>query len=231
LKTPLGWLALAVVGLAVTWGRRAQLAYWLPLAFAFGILIPAMFSHVNIGLRHVLPIFAGLAIVAAVGLARLLEHAVNAKWAGPLAVLLLAWITVSGIAHHPDYLSYFNEIGGDHPERIVVDSDLDWGQNIVRLSRRLKELGAAQVAFSDMNLHARQLQFWPGLPPVQEINPMRPTEGWSAISPTLWMLRWANYRDPRVQPWFAYYRPVEKVGTLWLYYLPPGTLQRNQLGQ
>ena len=68
---------------------------------------------------------------------------------------------------------------------------------------------------------------------MQEINPLRPTEGWSAVSPSLWMLRQygLNYRDPRVQPWFAYYRPVEKVGTLWLYYLPPGSSQRNQLGQ
>jgi hypothetical protein len=232
-KTPLGWLALAGIGLAVAWGRRGKLAYWLPLAFALGILVPAMFSHVNIGLRHILPIFAALAIVAAVGMQRLLERAATAKWAGAIALVLLAWIAISGITHHPDYLSYFNELGGARPERIVVDSDLDWGQNIVRLSHRLKELGATQVAFSDMNLRPRQLAYWPGLPPVQEINPLRPTEGWSAVSPSLWMLRQygLNYRDPRVQPWFAYYRPVEKVGTLWLYYLPPGSLQRNQFGQ
>ncbi len=230
-KTPLAWLLLAGFGLGVVWGRRMQLAYWLPVAFALGVLLPAMTSHVNIGLRHILPIFAGLAIVAAIGLQRLLERGHTAKWAGPLALVLVAWIAISGIAHHPDYLSYFNELAGDHPERIVVDSDLDWGQNIVRLSRRLKELSATQVAFTDFNLKPKNLMYWPGLPPVQEINPLRPTEGWSAISPTLWMLRWANYRDPRVQPWFAYYRPVEKVGTLWLYYLPPGSLQRNPLGQ
>uniref|UniRef100_Q01VC4 Glycosyl transferase, family 39 n=1 Tax=Solibacter usitatus (strain Ellin6076) TaxID=234267 RepID=Q01VC4_SOLUE len=232
-KTPLGWLALAIFGLAVAWGRRVRLAYWLPVAFSLGVLVPAMFSHVNIGLRHILPIFASLAILAAIGLARLLERGYTAKWAGPLAVALLAWIAISGIAHHPDYLSYFNELAGDRPERIVVDSDLDWGQNIVRLSRRLKELNATQVAFTDFNLRPKNLAFWPGLPPVQEINPLRPTEGWSAVSPSIWMLRQygLNYRDPRVQPWFAYYRPVEKVGTLWLYYIPPGSSQRNQLGQ
>ena len=232
-KTPLAWLALAGFGLAVSWGRRVQLAYWLPVAFALGVLLPAMTSHVNIGLRHILPIFAALAIVAAIGLQRLLEHAATAKWAGPLALALVAWIAISGIAHHPDYLSYFNELAGDRPERIVVDSDLDWGQNLVRLSARLKELNATQIAFSDFNLSRKRLMYWPGLPPVQEINPLRPSEGWSAISPSLWMLNQygLNYRDPRVQPWFAYYRPVEKVGTLWLYYLPPGSLQRNQLGQ
>jgi 4-amino-4-deoxy-L-arabinose transferase-like glycosyltransferase len=233
-KTPLAWLALAGFGLAVAWGRRVQVAYWMPVAFALGILVPAMTSNVNIGLRHILPIFAALAIVAGIGLQRLLERGARAKWALPLAGVLVAWIAISGATHHPDYLSYFNELAGDHPERIVVDSDLDWGQNIVRLARRLKELDARQVAFTDFNLRPQNLTYWPGLPPVQEINPLRPTEGWSAVSPSLWMLRQygLNYRDPRVQPWFAYYRPVEKVGTLWLYYLPPGSLQRdNRLGQ
>ena len=230
-KTPLAWLVLAGFGLAVSWGRRAKLAYWLPVAFAMGVLFPAMTSHVNIGLRHVLPIYAALAILAAIGLARLLERGYRAKWAAPLALAMMAWITVSGLAHHPDYLSYFNELAGGHPERIVVDSDLDWGQSTVRLARRLKELNATQVAFTDFNLRARNLMFWPGLPPVQEINPLLPTEGWSAVSPSLWMLRQygLNYRDPRVQPWFVYYRPVEKVGPLWLYYLPPGTLPRTQV--
>lgn len=232
-KTPLAWLLLTGFGLVVSWGRRAQLAYWLPVAFALGVLLPAMTSHVNIGLRHILPIFSALAIVAAIGLQRLLERGYTAKWAGPLALALVAWVAISGMAHHPDYLSYFNELGGDHPERIVVDSDLDWGQNIVRLSRRLKDLNATQVAFTDFNLRPKNLMYWPGLPPVQEINPLRPTVGWSAVSPSLWMLRQygLNYRDPRVQPWFAYYRPVEKVGTLWLYNLSPEDVQRYRLGQ
>jgi hypothetical protein len=226
LKTPLGLLALAGFGLAVSWGRRARLAYWLPVAFAAGVLLPAMTSHVNIGLRHILPILAGVAILAAIGLERLLERGFTAKWAGPLAVVVVGWIAVSGFAQHPDYLAYFNELAGSRPERIVSDSDFDWGQNIVRLAGRLKELGANQVAFSDFNLPPKELMFWPGLPNVRDIDPLRPTEGWTAVSPSLWMLRQygLDYRDPRVQPWFVYFRPVEKVGTLLLYYVPPGTL-------
>ena len=105
-KTPLAWLALAVFGLAVSWGRRAKLAYWLPVAFALGVLLPAMSSHVNIGLRHVLPVYVALAIVAAIGLARLLERANTAKWAGPLAVVLVAWIAISrtGVLSRPALL-------------------------------------------------------------------------------------------------------------------------------
>ena len=38
-KTPLAWLAAVGFGLAVWWSKRAQLAYWMPVAFALGILL------------------------------------------------------------------------------------------------------------------------------------------------------------------------------------------------
>jgi hypothetical protein len=201
----------------------------MPVAFAAGILLPSMTSHVNIGLRHILPIFTGLAVLAGIGLLRLLERAPAAKWAGPLASVLVLWLVVSGAMQHPDYLSYFNELAGSSPERIVVDSDLDWGQNIVRLQHRLKQLGAAQVAFGDVNLHSNHLMVWPGLPRVTNLDAFRPVEGWTAVSPTMWMLRKYGLatRDLRAVPWWAYYHPVEKVGTLWLYYIPPGSLQQT----
>jgi len=228
-KTPLAWLAAVGVGLAVCWARRAQLAYWMPAAFGAGVLLPAMTGQVNIGLRHILPIFAALAILAGLGMLRLLERAAHARWAGPLAAVLVLWMAVSGALQHPDYLAYFNELAGSTPERIMVDSDLDWGQNIIRLERRLRQLGATQVAFSNMNVHVDRLMVWPGLPPVRELDAFHPVEGWTAVSPTLWMLRkyGLSTRPLSVPPWWAYYHPVEKVGTLWLYYLPPGSLTRT----
>jgi 4-amino-4-deoxy-L-arabinose transferase-like glycosyltransferase len=226
-KTPLGWLAAVGFGLAAWWGKRAQLAYWMPVAFAAGILLPSITSHVNIGLRHILPIFTGLAILAGLGVLRLLERAARARWAGPLAAVLVLWVAVSGALQHPDYLSYFNQLAGSAPEQIVVDSDLDWGQNTIRLQRRLRELGAGQVTYTDMNLRPNQLMVWPGLPLVRNLDAFRPVEGWTAVSPTMWMLRkyGLSTRNLSVAPWWAYYRPVEKVGTLWLYYVPPGSLR------
>jgi len=108
----------------------------------------------------------------------------------------------------------------------LLDSDLDWGQNTIRLARRLRELGATHVAFSEFSFTAQQLMQWPGLPPVQPINPFVPAEGWNVVSPTRWMLRRYGITDAR-QPWFPYLRPVEKVGSLWLYYVPPGSVRRQ----
>ena len=94
-KAPLGWLLLVLLGVGVCVARRARLVYWLPLAFSAGILIPAMTSHVNIGLRHILPIFTGLSVVAAIGLMFLLERA---KWTAVAAAVLVGWIAISGAA-------------------------------------------------------------------------------------------------------------------------------------
>ena len=89
------------------------------------------------------------------------------------------------------------------------------------LARRLREIGATQVAFSEFSFTAQQLMQWPGLPPVRPINALVPAPGWNVVSPTRWMMRRYGLTDPNRQPWFAYYRPVEKVGSLWLYYVQP----------
>ena len=135
-------------------------------------------------------------------------------------------MTVSGALRHPDYIAYFNEFVGDHPEHVLVDSDLDWGQDTILLARRLRELGANQVSFRTLNLTADRLVVWPGFPPVRDINPLKPAEGWTAVSPTIWMIRQygLEHRFPNLQPWFVYLHPVEKVGSLFLYYVPPGSI-------
>jgi hypothetical protein len=91
----------------------------------------------------------------------------------------------------------------------------------------LREVGATQVAFSEFSFTAQQLMQWPGLPRVQPVNPLAPAEGWNVVSPTRWMLRRYGITDDRT-PWFPYFRPAEKVGALWLYYFPPGTVRRPQ---
>jgi hypothetical protein len=225
-KIPIAWLLLAAIGIGVSLTRRARLAYWMPIAFAAGVLIPGMTSHVNIGLRHILPIFSGLAILAGLGLLKLIEDWPQKKWAGGLAAVLCLWLVVSGALQHPFYLAYFNELAGDHPENIVVDSDLDWGQDTIRLARRLKELGATQVNYNTLNLGPRELVVWPGLPPVKGIDPLKPAEGWTAVSLTILKVSefGLDHRYPNIRPWFTYLQPQERLGGLLLYYVAPGSI-------
>jgi hypothetical protein len=228
-KTPIAILILLGIGLWLTWKHRTELAWTLPLAFALGSLIPGMMGSINIGLRHILPVYVGFAITAAAALAHLARLESSRRWLGMLAFALPAWLAVSGALSHPDYLAYFNEIAASDPERFIVDSDLEWGQSTKLLVRRLKELGADHVNFGVPNGRSDYMRVWPGLPPIVPIRPGFQAEGYTAVNPTV--DRETQYgfyfRSPDLVPWFDRLQPAERVGNLRLYYVPPGSLRRQ----
>jgi hypothetical protein len=225
-KTPIAFLLLTAFGVYCAWRYRANLAYLLPLAFAIGILVPSMAGHVNIGVRHILAIYIGLSVLAAAALVELGGRA--PRWAGGVAVLLIVWLAATGAIHHPDYLAYFNEFVSQ-PDTVLVDSDYDWGQDTKRLAKRLRELGATSVSFGPIGtIDDEFFQIFPGLPPFQHIDPLKPSEGYTAVSPTLWRAYRYEllYEHPNVKLWFEQFQPQERVGSLLLYYIPPGSLRR-----
>jgi hypothetical protein len=220
-KTPLALLVLFFIG-AAAWRNGALRRAYLPLAFAAGILAVAMFSHINIGIRHVMPLYAGMCITAAVGLVRLMESPAR-RWAGWAGLLLIVWYAGSSLISHPDYLPYFNELAGSHPENIVVDSDLDWGQDMKRLGAKLHEVGARQIYLLPMSLGNLEKQF--GFPPVNDnIDALNPSPGWNAVSLTVLKQRRLGMRDryPNLQPWPDRIEGGELIGkSTLLYYFPP----------
>jgi hypothetical protein len=221
-KTPISLLLLTGFGAWLCAKRTAGVGALMPLAFAAGILLPAMMGNVNIGVRHILPVYLAFAVIAAAGLMRV------ARASALAALVLVLWMAVSGAISHPDYLAYFNEFAAGEPEKVLVDSDLDWGQSTKPLARRLKELGATQVNFGVRNGRSTYLETWPGLPKITPIHPAQPAEGWTAVSPTIDKTTQYGlyFRYPNIQPWFDTMRPNERVGAYLLYYVPPGSLRR-----
>jgi hypothetical protein len=218
-KTPLGFLAL--LGIGLVWTLRKGNPFrrgWLPLAFAAGILLAASFSRINIGVRHILPVYIGFSLIAAAAAVRWLEAGATRKWA---AVLLLAWAAISSLLSHPGYIAYFNELAGGEPEKILVDSDLDWGQDLTRLSQRLRELGAQEVFFDPIVI--ADLEGQHGFPRVYSVDLRRPMPGWNVVSPTLWKSQRYGLFDthPELTLWPDRVKPTERVGSLLLYYAPP----------
>jgi hypothetical protein len=218
-KTPVAFLVLLAIG-TYTYCRRFSVAACLPLAFSLGILLPAMASRVDIGVRLILPVYIGFSIVAAVGVDRLLTRASRKLQAA--AIMLLLWLAISGAVSHPDYLSYFNEFAGRNPARILVDSDLDWGQDTKRLGRRLQQLGveeAAVLLIEPLTLPLpteEAVRRFYGLPRVKSIDASSPGEGWTVLSPTV-----VKTLKLPFQPWWDRFPPSERVGALWLYNFPP----------
>jgi hypothetical protein len=222
-KTPIAFLALAAFGAVVALGRFRESggASFHPLGFALAILGVGMAGHINVGLRHILPIYLGLSIVAAMGAVRLYELGRGSGWAKAALVFLVGWFALTSLVDHPDYLAYFNVIAGDEPERIVADSDLDWGQDMTRLGTRLRELGAASVTFRPLVFDYYDKR---GLPPMDFGSPLEPSAGWNAVGLTEWKVLRMGV-DPPATPWpdRTTAKPVERVGkSTLLYYFPPG---------
>ena len=228
MKTPLALLVLLLVGIGVCWRNRRRVAYLMPLAFSLGVLLPAMTGNVNIGVRHVLPVYLAFSVIAAVGLVQLARLSKRSMWAGAAAAGLVLWLAATGALHHPDYIPYFNELVTGQPDRVLCDSDYDWGQDTKRLAARLKQLGATSVNYGYVDSADNAfLEAYPGLPHIRNIHPLHPAEGWTAICPTFDHATQygLEYRYPDIRPWYTYLPVREQVGTIDLRYLAPGSLE------
>ena len=229
-KTPLALLAL----LATAWLLPAANRLWsrraLPVAaFAAGILLVGMASRINIGVRHILPIYIAFSILGAVALSRWFALSDARPWLAALPAVLLLWFAASSLFSHPDYIPYFNELAGSHPENIVVDSDLDWGQDLKRLGTRLSEAHAPELTYNQFN--TGDLEHEHGFPPIREMNLAAPSPGWNAADLTYLKERRLGLYNayPNVRLWPDYIPPTEMVGhSIRLWYFPyPGDRRQS----
>src|SRR5262249_38384766 len=101
-----------------------------------------MSSHVNLGLRHVLPVYPFVFIATGCLLARSRKRWLAPALAGLLACeTLLAW---------PNYIDFFNWAclgwrGGIH---LLGDSNLDWGQDLPALAQWQRDHDNAPIALA-----------------------------------------------------------------------------------
>ena len=147
-------------------------------------------------------------------------HAVTALFrhsrpAAVAAALLVAWVVVDSWRAHPDYMAHFNEFAGSHPENILCESDLDWGQDLHRLSLRLHERGIQEFSiayFGTALLHKADL------PHYELLSPTQPSRGYIAVS--LHHLN-IDYKKNGSFAWLKSYTPVERIGkSIDLFYIP-----------
>jgi len=193
---------------------------WIAGAISASILAVAIPTRINLGIRHVMPMFPFLAIIAAAGLMALLKMRRDVAWPRWAAAATIGYLCISSLAAHPDYISYFNEFVGRNPERLVVDSELDWGQDVKRLAERLRELHATHVAY---RAAYRSEPAAMGFPPTTPGTYDRPEPGWNAVSVSAWKLyRMGLYQSkPGVPTWPDFWTPQERVGkTFLLFYVP-----------
>ena len=106
------------------------------------LLIASATSSVNIGVRHVLPLYPFISALAAEGITSVAAHLWHERriLVCSIVTLIGSWLVFDSCRSHPHYLSHFNELAFGVPERIVIDSDIDWGQGLFELEKTCKEL-------------------------------------------------------------------------------------------
>lgn len=127
-KTPIPLLILALGGLMFVGKAHRALAVMVFGAVVY-LAVFCLLVKVNIGVRHVLPIYPVLIILAAVAAHRLLE--LPGRAGHVLVIVLLAWYAAEAVRIYPNYEQYFNQLAGG-PEngwRVLGNSNVQWGQD------------------------------------------------------------------------------------------------------
>ncbi len=217
----LAYLRLTIGGLRKRW--RLTIDHWQLAIFlllpAFGYFAIALTTDINLGYRHLLPILPFLYVFIAATLPHLKFTIYNSKF----TILPLLWLLAIALWLHPYYLAYFNLFAGgpDGGWRYLVDSNLDWGQDLGNLKEWMDENGVNHVWLSYFGegrpeyygINYTGLDSWPPRlmdPTARPFSPHDPAPGTYAISATtLQGVHFANHDQ------FAYFRqqePRAKIG-------------------
>jgi hypothetical protein len=236
-KVPLGtW---GVVLLAVALRLRGRLGLrgcdeLLLLAPAAAVLVlTSSQTGINHHLRYVLPVLPFVFVWA--------SGAAERRGTALLALVAGCATVVSSIAVYPHGLSYFNELAGGpmHGHAHLIDSNIDWGQDLFYLKRWLDEHPEARplhLAYLGP-IDPRSVGIEYTLPPLGPVDEAReddppergPQPGWHAVSVAF--LR--GYRSsapdghgdrlPLERPLFRYFlhfRPLATAGySIYIYHL------------
>ena len=212
-KTPVPTLVL--LGWAVATIVRVR-ARWLDAAF---VLVPVatfhaagMFSEVNIGIRHLLPAFPFMFLACGAVAWRLPRQR-------PLYTVLFgvlcAWYLVGTLRAFPYFISYFNELvgGPDNGIFYLDDSNIDWGQDVLRLKDYIEARPLGPVRFASFApLSPAEYGIEAG--PIGLRDLVWPQPGITYFVSADYLQRRALYgHNTAVRfEWLRRYRPVAKVG-------------------
>lgn len=145
-STPIELTSFAVFALVAL--RRMRSVEHRVAATTVAIFVGAsLFTHRDLGVRYLLPV----TVICLAGAAAWLPDLVKDRRRLALtAVVAIAMQSASHASIAPHYLAYFNGFSGGaaHGYRKLVDSNLDWGQDLPSLAEWLSARGGTRVALA-----------------------------------------------------------------------------------
>ena len=219
IKTPVATIILAAWGIWALARRSTTLEIgfllWPPLLLA-GLFI--LGNAKNIGLRYLLGIYPFVFLLVGAVI-----HTALRSWKSYLLSIFALWYAISTTHNHPHHLAYFNELIGGPAQgyRYLVDSNLDWGQDLKGLKAYMDEKGIERIKLSyfgavDPRLYDLDYEWLPSftLPNFGTRPAELPTTGTIAISATnlvgVYMDMYGEGTD--LYTWLQAQQPAARIG-------------------
>lgn len=247
IKEPLAWWGLVIIALGIIITKTKtlklktkNLGIWIKDHFTeFSMLLwlviywaTSIRSTLNIGVRHLLPTypFAIMLVSSQIGfLANKLKNKKhNLFTLYFLLCTLLGWYVFENINIYPYYLTYFNQLAGgpSNGYKIAVDSNIDWGQDLKRLSdwvekNNIPKISLDYFGWADQDWYLRDKIKWVSSKTYTDLEDFKlknETDGWIAVSATFLMGsrggKEGNYG------WLREQTPITVIGnSIFVYYL------------
>jgi hypothetical protein len=147
IKTPISLILLSLAGLAFCAAKwkiffANSLFILVPACFYLAI---AIFSDINIGLRHILPVYPFVILIAALCAAELIQTKRRIVFA-VLGVLCIFWLFEFARVYPHDLAFFYSLIGGpENGYKYLADSNVDWGQDLKGLKHWMDSQGVKQI--------------------------------------------------------------------------------------
>lgn len=142
IKNPIPLFIFMIMGLHAMFIRRISTAEKLILITIALYMLVASLGNLQIGIRHILPIFPLCFIIAGRS-----EALIKRNFIGFISWFLIAWYAVSALMAWPHYLGYFNEFvgGSKNGYKYLRDSNADWGQDLPALADYMRKSGKDKI--------------------------------------------------------------------------------------
>lgn len=209
IKEPFAWWGLVILAFGAIIARaklrKLKIKNWIKNYFTeFAMLTwlgiywyVSITSNLNIGVRHLLPIYPFTIILISGQVGRLKTSLKNSFLYLLIVTAFMGWYIFENISVYPYYLTYFNQsVGGPSGgHKIVADSNLDWGQDLKRFSDWVEKENIRKIDFdyfgwADQGWYLGDKLNWTNsrtYKDLEEFKRKNDTDGWIAVSVTFLM--------------------------------------------
>lgn len=249
LKVPVPVLILIVLWLGMVFFQiglsRLKAEEWHLIIAAAALFFLFSMGKVQIGFRYLLPILSIIYVL----LSRLVTLDVLKRKRFSITFgIICFWYLFSSVSVYPHYLAYFNELAGgpDNGYKYLVDSNLDWGQDLKGLkeymdANDIKSIKLSYFGSADARYYDIKYEYLPsiGLEPDNSGEPWwyedgyvedcGPVQGLIAVSAT--NLQGVLFENRECFKWLEDYEPVARIGhSIFIYDIPAvGEMAAKQL--